>query len=135
MRMRIVSLPIVICALALFITQSSGQTVALRQASLTSQGQEQSARLPANGNSLDTVANELELLRKSLQALNTRLREISEKLSPDSKPGDGSNDKQKSIALNMDLLARAEDRAGVLRRQLLELIEKENVVQKPPGAD
>ena len=72
------------------------------------------------------MANEIELLRKSLQALNTRLREISDKLlASAAKPGDGANDKQKSIALSLDLLGRAEDRAGVLRKQLIELIEKE----------
>jgi hypothetical protein len=54
------------------------------------------------------------------------LREISEKLlAPDSKPGDPLNDKQNRISLGLDLLSRSEQRAEVLRKQLLELIEKE----------
>jgi transposase len=77
-----------------------------------------------NGNSIEAVTNELGLIQKSLQTLNTRLREIGEKLGgPDSKPGDVGT--QNRITINLDLLARAEDRAGVLRKQLLELIEKE----------
>ena len=37
----------------------------------------------------------------------------------------GSDDKQSRVVLSLDLLGRAEDRAGVLRKQLLELIEKD----------
>jgi predicted nucleic acid-binding Zn-ribbon protein len=126
MKMRITSLAIVILVLALFSIQSFAQSVR-RQAPAAPPDQEQSASLPATGNSIEAVANEIDLLRKSLQTLNTRLREISDKLSaPDGKQSDDSNDKQKRIALNLDLLARAEDRAGILRRQLLDLIEKES---------
>lgn len=123
---RMISLAIVIIALALFGPYSLAQTVARRQAKSTPPGQEQPASLPANGNSIEAVANEIDLLRKSLQTLNTRLREISDKLpAPDAKQSDGSNGQQNHLALNLDLLGRAEDRAGVLRKQLLELIEKE----------
>ena len=122
MSMRVISLPIVICVLTLFSTQSFAQSVARRPLNATLQAQQQPS--PPNGNSLESVANEIELLRKSLQTLNTRLREISDKLSaPDAKPG--TNDNQNRLALSLDLLARAEDRAGVLRKQLIELIEKE----------
>ena len=120
--MRVMSLPIVICVLALFSTQSFAQSVARRPLNATLQAQQQPS--PPTGNSLESVANEIELLRKSLQTLNTRLREISDKLSaPDAKPG--TNDNRNRLALSLDLLARAEDRAGVLRKQLIELIEKE----------
>ncbi|HEY0323716.1 MAG TPA: hypothetical protein VGC66_22375 [Pyrinomonadaceae bacterium] len=84
------------------------------------------SNLPPNAGSLDTVANELGLLRKSLQALNARLREISEKnLAPDSRQGDSSKDQQNRISLSLDLLSRAEQRAEAMRKQLLELAEKE----------
>src|SRR5258708_6291290 len=123
---QLISLAIVIVALALFGPHSFAQTVARRQAKPLPPGQEQSASLPANGNSIEAVANEIDLLRKSLQTLNTRLREISDKLpAPDAKQSDSSSDKQNHLALNLDLLGRAEDRAGVLRKQLIELIEKE----------
>ena len=122
---RTIALAIVIMAFAVFGPHSLAQTVAPRQAKALSPGQEQSASLPANGNSIEAVVNEIDLLRKSLQTLNTRLREISDKLPvPDARQSDGSN-KQNPLALNLDLLGRAEDRAGVLRKQLLELIEKE----------
>lgn len=122
MSLRRVSLPIVICVLALFSTPSLAQNVPPRQAHAALAVQQQ----PSSPNGIDAVANEIQQLRKSVQTLNNRLREISDKFSaPDAKPGDGVNDKQKSIALSMDLLGRAEDRAGVLRKQLLEVIEKE----------
>lgn len=75
----------------------------------------------------DPVANEIALLRKSLQTLNARLREIVEKVfSPDAvKAEAGSGGKQNPLAQNLDILSRAEQRAETMRRQLLELIEKE----------
>jgi hypothetical protein len=77
--------------------------------------------------SADPVANEIALLRKSLQTLNARLREISEKLlSPDTlKTEGGLPGKLNPIAQNLDILSRAEQRAEALRRQLLEMTEKE----------
>jgi hypothetical protein len=84
------------------------------------------AQTPQNTNSVDPVANEIALLRKSLQTLNSRLEAISEELlAPDSKQNDNSVEKVKQISANLDLLTRAEQRAEVLRKQLIELIEKE----------
>ena len=61
-----------------------------------------------------------------MQTLSTRLREISDKLlTPDAKENDNSSDKVRRISANIELLARTEERAGILRKQLLELIEKE----------
>ncbi len=124
MSMRVRFFPVVISVLTFLSTQSFAQSVARHQADATPQ--QQSANPPQNANSIDAVANEISLLRKSLQTLNARLGEISARLlAPDAKQSDVANDKQNRIALNMDLLARAEDRAGVLRKQLIELIEKE----------
>lgn len=76
--------------------------------------------------SADPIANELGLLRKSLQTLNTRLQTISEGLlTPDSKSETESKERLKRISTNFDLLTRAEERAEILRKQLIELIEKE----------
>ena len=114
--------PVVICVVTIFSVVSFAQTPERRQTNLVPQTQAQSP----NTNSADTVANEIGLLRKSLQTLNTRLREISEKLlAPDLKQSASSNDRQNRIALNLDLLSRAELRAELLRKQLIELIEKE----------
>ncbi|PYS24366.1 MAG: hypothetical protein DMF72_05995 [Acidobacteria bacterium] len=86
--------------------------------------QTSSQAVPPSSASTDLVASELALLRKSLQTLNSRLQAITEELlSPDSKQSD--NEKVKQIATNLDLLTHTEERAEVLRKQLIELIEKE----------
>jgi chromosome segregation ATPase len=98
-----------------------GQTAERRPANSAPQAQELSSTAVA----VDPVANEIGLLRKSLQTLNTRLREISEKISaPDAKPGEPSKE-QSRISQSLNLLSQAELRAEGLRKQLLELIEKE----------
>ena len=81
----------------------------------------------ANAASADPVANEIALLRKSLQTLNARLREISEKVfSPEAVKTEATpSGKLNPIAQNLDILTRAEQRAETMRRQLLEMTEKE----------
>src|SRR5437660_5094956 len=124
MNMRVRFVSILICGLALFGAQSFAQSV--RQGTSTPQGQEQLASLPPNSNSMEAVASEIDLLRKSVQTLSARLREISDKLlGPGAKENDSSTDKVRRISANIELLARTEERAGILRKQLLELIEKE----------
>src|SRR5438552_15914924 len=56
---------------------------------------------PQNTNPTDPIANEISLLRKSLQTLNTRLQAISEELLAPAMPGDNSNEKVKRIATNL----------------------------------
>ncbi len=110
-------LPFAVCVLILFSLPTSAQNT---KTNTPPQTQEQTASLSPNANSMDVVANEIGLLRKSLQTLNARLREISEKVlatNPTEKPN--------NIALSLDVLMRAEQRAELLRKQLLELIEKE----------
>jgi hypothetical protein len=104
---------------------ASAQTVERRPAGAPTQTQEQpSAAAPL----ADPVANEISLLRRSLQTLNTRLRDISEKMfGPDAaaRAGEGGDERQKRIAQNLDLLSRTEQRAETMRKQLIELTEKE----------
>jgi len=124
MNMRVRFFSILICGLTLFSAQTLAQSVG--QGTSTPPGQEQPASLPPNSNSMEAVANQIDLLRKSVQTLSTRLREISDRLlAPDAKANDNSNDKVKRISANMELLGRVEERAEILRKQLLELIEKE----------
>lgn len=126
MTMQLRFLPGVVCVGILFCIPSLAQTPERRETNSTPQAQEQLPNLPPNANSIDVVANEIGLLRKSLQTLNVRLREISEKvLLSDSNQSGPANGKQNRIALNVELLTRAEQRAEVLRKQLLEIIEKE----------
>jgi hypothetical protein len=113
--------PLPACAVILFCVPSFAQTADRRQSNAVPP--EQSASLPANANSLDVVASEMGLIRKSLQTLNTRLRELSERaFTGADQSGAG---KQSGIAANLDLLTRAEQRAEVMRKQLIELTEKE----------
>ncbi|MEP6913072.1 MAG: hypothetical protein ABI923_09970 [bacterium] len=110
----------------LFSLPSFAQTAERHPTNSTPQAPEQLANLPPNANSMDTVANEIGLLRKSLQALNSRLREISDKvMASDSNQGGLSNDKQNRISRSLELLTRAEQRAEALRKELFERIEKE----------
>jgi hypothetical protein len=118
--------PIVICVVTLFSIPSFAQTPERSQTVPTPQAQGQLPNLSPNANSIDMVANEIELLRKSVQTLNARLREISEKISaPDSTQSDLSKNQQNRISGSLELLSRAEQRAEAMRKQLLELIEKE----------
>jgi hypothetical protein len=118
-------LPFVICVLTLFSAQSFAQSVERRQPGATTQGEEASVGRAPNANSIEAVVNEIDLLRKSLQTLNLRLREISERLPALDSKQSTSNDKQNRVAPALELLARAEERAGILRKQLIESIEKE----------
>ena len=84
------------------------------------------AQTPQNTNAADPLTNEVAALRKSLQTLNSRLQAISEELlAPDKKEGGDSISKVKQVTIYLDLLTHAEERAEVLRKQLIELIEKE----------
>jgi hypothetical protein len=66
----------------LFSVPSFAQTIERRPTNPTPQAEEQLPVLPPNAASLEIVANEIGLLRKSLQALNIRLRDIGENVAP-----------------------------------------------------
>jgi polyhydroxyalkanoate synthesis regulator phasin len=74
----------------------------------------------------DPLTNEVSALRKSVQTLSNRLQIISDELlAPEKKNEDKTADSLRKVTTNLDLLTHAEQRAEVLRKQLLELIEKE----------
>jgi len=119
MRLRLILL--LIFVFPILSDRSVGQT-ARRQNAQTPQSQEQTQIAPADS-ATDSVANEIALLRKSVQTLNSSLRDIGDRLlTPNSKQ---SEDSRNRIAGNLSLLMQAEQRAEILRKQLLELIEKE----------
>jgi len=73
----------------------------------------------------DSVASAIALLRKSLGTLNARLREISDKFNgADLKDGDPKNALGR-LTNNLELLNKAEQRAEVMRKELLDLVERE----------
>ncbi|HEX3142440.1 MAG TPA: hypothetical protein VHQ64_00580 [Pyrinomonadaceae bacterium] len=74
----------------------------------------------------DPLTNEVTALRKSVQTLSNRLQTISDELlGPEKKDQDKEADTLKRISMNLELLTHAEQRAEILRRQLIDLIEKE----------
>jgi len=113
------NLPLVICAVILCSIPAFAQPPERRQTDSTPQAQD------PNADPIERVANEIGLLRKSVQTLNVRLGEISEKVLSRDANDSGTSNAQKSIALNLELLTRAEQRADMLRKQLIEHIEKE----------
>lgn len=120
------SLPVVAFVVILFCIPSLAQTPERRQPTTTAQPQEQSASLPPNASSLDVVANEMGLLRKSVQTLNLRLSEISDKVvAPGSSPSGSPTDKTNRLSINLEILTKTEQRAEALRKELLDRIERE----------
>lgn len=124
MTTRLKFLLVMICVMT-FSFAAAAQTTERRQASPKALPQERSPNPSPNANG-DAVANEIGLLRQSLQTLNARLRQISEKLfAPDTKQGESLDVQQNRISRSLDLLSRAEQRAEAMRKQVLEFIEKE----------
>ena|SRR5215510_5830524 len=81
---------------------------ALSQRASSGNSVSQPAEQPPAAGSTDSVANELGLLRKSLQTLNNRLQAISEELlTPEAKSENESKERLKRISSNFDLLTRA----------------------------
>lgn len=113
-------LPILFCVITLLSVTTFAQNSDRSQTSSTPE---------PNANSTESVATEIGLLRKSLQTLNARLREISDKVLADANQSGSANDKQKNIAASLTLLASAEQRAEIMRKQLLEMIEKETALK------
>ena len=120
---RVKFLLVVVCVMT-FSFASAAQTTERRQANLRTLPQEPSPTSSSNAG-VDPVANEIALLRQSLQTLTARLGQLSEKLlAPGPKSGD-QQDVRNRISLSLELLGRAEQRADAMRKQLLELTEKE----------
>ena len=89
-----------------------------------------SAQNSASDTSTDRVANQIGQLRQSVQSLDATLGDIADKLLPVfSKAKDSAAESQNRISSSFTLLTQAEQRAEMLRKQLLELIEKETLYQ------
>ncbi|MBA2493828.1 MAG: hypothetical protein H0V31_03925 [Acidobacteria bacterium] len=74
--------------------------------------------------------SETQTLEEKIDKFNTRMKEMNTRLkSLESTQKNEYDEKQKRLLLNLDILTRAEQRAESLRKQLYELIEKENSVK------
>lgn len=77
---------------------------------------------PTDGNSNSDPAGSTAASPETIEDLRERLLRLeSKKNDPD--------EKQRRLALNLDILTKAEQRADGLRRQLFEMIEKENSIR------
>ena len=88
----------------------------------------QTGRSPASDVTSEAVAKQIDMLRQSVQSLDATLGDIADKLIPvftQAKAAAAASETQQGISRSFTLLTQAEQRAEMLRRQLLELIEKE----------
>jgi exonuclease VII large subunit len=83
------------------------------------------AQAPQNAAANDPLTNEVAGLRKSVQTLNSRLQAISQELLAPDKDENNALETVKKVTTNLDLLTHAEQRAEMLRKELIEVIERE----------
>ncbi len=77
-----------------------------------------------------TDENPFGLILQKLDKLDDKVKKVTTRVgSLETKKADDLDAKQKKILLGLDILSRAEQRAESLRKQLFELIEKENDVK------
>ncbi len=77
---------------------------------------------PSDGSSNSGTAGETAASAETIEDLRERLLRLeSRKNDPD--------EKQRRLALNLDILTKAEQRSDGLRKQLFEMIEKENTIR------
>ncbi len=72
----------------------------------------------------ETLFEKIDKISKRIKDLGTRVGSIEANQKKE------LDDKQKKLLLNLDILTRAEQRAESLRKQLFEIIEKENEIKK-----
>ena len=74
-----------------------------------------------------TEQTEPESFDQKLDRISTRMKEMNTRMkSLESSKQSAYDEKQRRLLLNLDILTRAEQRAESLRKQLFELVEKEN---------
>lgn len=78
----------------------------------------------------DTGSQSAEDLQEKLEQANARIRELKTRVnSLESGKESPYEANQKRLLLNLDILSRAEQRSETLRKQLFEMIEKENAIR------
>ncbi len=77
----------------------------------------------ANENQTVEETEDVDALRDKINALNAKIKSLESENKP------AADAKEKKLLLSLDILSRAEQRAESLRKQLFEVIEKENAVK------
>lgn len=83
----------------------------------------------ASVNPSEVLASELAQLRKTLQSLNSRLRDLNPNVLTPTAKTETADDRQKKILKSLEIMSGAEQRAELLRRQLVESVEKETSIR------
>lgn len=71
----------------------------------------------------ETIESQIERVGSGVRALNSRVKTL------EGTKKNEYDEKQKRLALNLDILTKAEQRAESLRRQMFDLVEKEGVIK------
>ena len=122
--------PIIVCALAFTGMHTFAQSPERGAPSRAQQPPERAAAAQPSAGTLDPVAGEIALLRKALLALSSSLRAAGDRAArPGAESGDPLKEQQNRISLGLELLSRAEQRAAALRREFLEMVEKETALR------
>lgn len=79
--------------------------------------------IPAPTGATETLEDKIDKFNARMKEMNSRLKTL------ESSKKNEYDEKQKRLLLNLDILTRAEQRAESLRKQLYELVEKENSVK------
>lgn len=78
----------------------------------------------------ENVPTNTETLDEKVEKYNSRVKDLNTRVkSLESTQKNEYDEKQKRLLLNLDILSRAEQRAESLRKQLFDLVEKENSVR------
>jgi hypothetical protein len=79
---------------------------------------------------LDNTPREPETVEQQLERANNNIKQLNARIqSLESSRTSSAEEKKKGLLLNLDILTRAEQRAESLRKQLYEMIEKENTIK------
>lgn len=71
----------------------------------------------------ETIESQIERVGSGVRALNSRVKTL------EGTKKNEYDEKQKRLALNLDILTKAEQRAESLRKQMFDLVEKEGVIK------
>lgn len=88
-----------------------------------SRGTDQTASPETAATQPETVDERIDKTNKRVKDMNTRIKNLES-----SKPST-ADEKKKGLLLNLDILTKAEQRAESLRKQLFDLVEKENGIK------